>query len=192
MSDPFRCDVVFQKLAMIHIRNHPVGRKIFGWELRRGQSCPVDFLVDLQVRPLVETSHATWEGTDVGLLSWMNTSMYLHVEFKAETLPADITFERLLSSVSYWMSFKLVLIMKHHQASGERTSKVPPLMVFHMLLQRDMRREWATILTYIAKVLLIDTSVSWAALAIPLTLLLLFLLLPHRERFCFILDLLCD
>jgi hypothetical protein len=41
-------------------------------------------------------------------------------------------------------------------------------------------------------VLLIDTSVSWAALAIPLTLLLLFLLLPHRERFCFILDLLCD
>jgi hypothetical protein len=101
MSDPFRCDVVFQKLAMIHIRNHPVRRKIFSWELRRGQSCPVDFLVDLQVRPLVETSHATWEGTEVGLFSRMYTSMYLHVEFKAETLPADITFEWLLSSVCY-------------------------------------------------------------------------------------------
>ena len=101
MPDPFCCDVIFQKFAMIHIRNHPVGRKSFSWELRWSQPCPVDFLVDLQVCPLVETSHATWEGADVGFLSRMYTPMYLHVEFKAETLATDITFEGLLSSVCY-------------------------------------------------------------------------------------------
>lgn len=86
---------------MVHIRNHPVGSKSFGWELRRSQSGPVCFLVHLQVRPLVETSHATWEGANVGLLSRMYTPVYLHVKFKAETLPADITFEGLLTSVCY-------------------------------------------------------------------------------------------